>query len=301
MKTRHIFALLGIVLLWRAALAGPNAGPSPSGKSEAAAWSLPANVSASQPGRPWPPPPPSTQAAEWAKQLKAKAEELVFLFAYNGPPEPPYYMVTLSAPDFMIQDEPQEFVLKERITPEQAGKIVDILLAGGRLNARNAGGDAGEVPVDWVTKGWPGYHLRIAPFGRAALGLDLGHGIHLLRILNAIRAVLDGDAAKAMDKLIGKLGDLRKLEAEKAKRDAKRVVIRVSDGEDSFTINDERVEDFAELKARLAREPKDKVVEIEPGAYQTTWKKQSRELYDAAEKAGFREVKWLLDWKFTGE
>ena len=148
--------------------------------------------------------------AERVKLLKAHAEELVFSFTYVGNADKPFYNVTLSAPDFMLQDEPGGFSLKERITPAQAGKIVDLLAVGGEASWLAKTQDIDKRAKTELTMP-NGYLLRVDGFGkdRVLVG-GLGFDLKMLRQLDAIRAVLDGDAAKAMDTLLGRMSGHRR-------------------------------------------------------------------------------------------
>ena len=51
----------------------------------------------------------------------------------------------------------------------------------------------------------PGYTLKVGNFHE-----DLGWGLPMLKRLDGLRKVLDGDAAKEMDLLLGRLSGLRK-------------------------------------------------------------------------------------------
>jgi len=54
----------------------------------------------------------------------------------------------------------------------------------------------------------PGYTLTLKA-EEVALGEDLGWGLPMLRRLDALRTMLDGDAAKEMEFLLGRLSGLR--------------------------------------------------------------------------------------------
>jgi hypothetical protein len=165
-----------------------------------------------------PPPPPSatsapadsrpvatSQAEARIKLLKAHVEQSEFSFFYVGPTDKPFYAVTLSVPDFMIQDDPQQFVRKERITAAQGEKIIEVLAASGWL----AEAEEGIHIINTEPPPWPGYRLTLM-FDKTVLAGPLGFDLKMLRQLDAIRVVLDGDGAKAMGLLIKRMAGLRK-------------------------------------------------------------------------------------------
>ncbi|MDD4890835.1 MAG: hypothetical protein PHU85_13015 [Phycisphaerae bacterium] len=142
--------------------------------------------------------------AERAAALKAKADSLVFKFLYVGAQDKPFYQVTLSVPDFML-DEPNTFDRTERITAAQAGKIVDLLAAGGWLAA------ADRVGANWKVADNPkaaGYSLLVTA-DKIAYAIPLGFDLKMLKLMDAVAAAVDGPAAKAMKLMIGRMSGLR--------------------------------------------------------------------------------------------
>ncbi len=196
-------------------------------------------------------------AREKAKLLREAIRQAEFRFQHVGDSDKPFYNVTLSVPDFML-DEPKPFDSTERITAAQGEKIVELLLASGRLNT------AEQVGANWIAPpaAAQGYTLRIAA-GKLAFGLSLGWDLKMVRELDAIRAVLDGDAALAMDQLLARMSGLRKQwEAAEPKPPttqpdrAKRLVVIDIGREKGYRVNGTAVETLAdlerELRARLA-------------------------------------------------
>ncbi|MHC4983272.1 MAG: hypothetical protein ACYTF6_08915, partial [Planctomycetota bacterium] len=98
--------------------------------------------------------------------------------------------------------------LAARISEAQARKIIDHLGAEGFL--------ASAKFYDMAAPEYKGptYTLRVA-YGKGFYEEDLGWGLAMLNRLDGLRAAIDGDAAKAMDKLLAQLERQRK-EWEKA-------------------------------------------------------------------------------------
>ena len=156
----------------------------------------------------------TTQAEARIKLLKAHVDQLVFSFYYLGPTDKPFYNVTLSVPDFMIQDDPDRFARKERITAAQAEKIIDLLAASGWLAKAEEGIHI--INTEPNPPPFPQYNLTVKLEKNVFIG-SMGFDLKMLRTFDAIRAALDdgpgkpaSDGAKAMDLLIRRMTGLRK-------------------------------------------------------------------------------------------
>lgn len=145
----------------------------------------------------------SDTAKERAKALKDTIDNFQLQLSFFGPEEKPYYRLTLSC-FAVVQDGKNPFYQKVRIDKAQAEKLIDHLAAKGFLDrADNIFGKRLE-PF-----GGPTYVCEMRGPEKVILMEDLGWGGKLLKSLDEIRQSLDGDAAKKMDTLIGRLGGIR--------------------------------------------------------------------------------------------
>ena len=148
----------------------------------------------------------AVKTAERTEMLKKKVDEFALVIAYFGPrdSEKPFLSAVLSVPELPRPDlvGPHHWRAVQ-ISKSQASKIIDHLASEGFL-AR-----ATDVQGKTVTypKG-PAYVLKITR--RDLFYRDLGWDLKMLKRLDALRKVLEGDAAKAMDKLLKALDPQRK-------------------------------------------------------------------------------------------
>ena len=144
-----------------------------------------------------------------AGQLKAGLPSFFLELLYRGDQDKPFYAVVLQATE--LEKEYPPFTGTARVTEDEASRIVDCLAADGYL-ALAQGTAAAGLPVPLG----PCYTLTVranpAGPGRPAPEFheDLGWGLPMLRRLDGLRKVLDGDAAKAMDALLGRMSGFRK-------------------------------------------------------------------------------------------
>ena len=131
-----------------------------------------------------------------AKELKAGIKTFRLQLNYNGDEDKPFYRLTLRV-GAVEQSGPFQRLVS--ITEEQAGKIIDQLAGDGFL-ARAADKQKRPQPT------MPGYTRTVGNFTE-----DLGWGLPMLKRLDGLRKVLEGDAAKEMDLLLGRLSGFRKL------------------------------------------------------------------------------------------
>ena len=137
-----------------------------------------------------------------SRELKADIRNFVLRVWYYGPKDKgrtPYRWLTLlhaSGPRPSRAFPDGRFV---NITERQAEKIIDHLAAEGFLSRAGTIGEKANV----VYKG-PAYFMTV-PTGTKRLEATLGWGPEMLARLDALRKVLDGDAAKAMDGLLKRL------------------------------------------------------------------------------------------------
>ena len=145
----------------------------------------------------------SPRAAARAEQLKAKAKSFRLQLEYNGNQDKPYYNLTLSVPPTGY-DRSNPFYRLVQINETQAIKIIDYLAAEGLLDhAVDLRGNKVLPPA------MPGYILTVATTEHQ-LRQDLGWEMQMLKRLDELRKVLEGDAAKEMDVLLGRLAGHRR-------------------------------------------------------------------------------------------
>jgi hypothetical protein len=152
------------------------------------------------------------KAQERAKQLKANADRFELQVApVLRNVEKPFYSLTLTVAGVPGDDRNNPFVQRMQISKELAGKIIEHLLFDGFF----------EKATEWDTRkihdrvSAEGYVLIARGIPNVALDEGLGWDLSMLRRLDDLRKVLDGDAAKAMDLLLGRMSGMR---AEWAKK-----------------------------------------------------------------------------------
>jgi hypothetical protein len=132
-------------------------------------------------------------------ELKEGIKSFHLELLYNGNQDKPFYRLTLSVPP-VGQDRSNPFHRIAQVSEEQAGKLIDSLARDGFLakavDLRNK-----KLPRPTM----PGYTLKVGNFYE-----DLGWGLPMLKRLDGLRKMLDGDAAKGMDLLLGRLSGFRK-------------------------------------------------------------------------------------------
>jgi hypothetical protein len=139
-----------------------------------------------------------------AKQLKADIKTFRLTLTYNGDEDKPYYNLTLSVPP-IAYDRSTRFYELVQVSEGQATKIIDHLVGDGFLSKAE---DKSKRPQPTM----PCYTLTVGNFYE-----DLGWGLPMLKRLDGLRKVLDGDAAKGMDFLLNRLSGWRKQWEKEAK------------------------------------------------------------------------------------
>jgi len=155
---------------------------------------------------------PARLAAARAKLLGENPESFTLHLTYFGPQGKPFYSLLLSgAKPRASKVGPRKrgsFDLQVHITKRQVAKIVAHLGQSGHLaRAKDAATDA-----IGAAEG-PCYLMRVTggtKDGLLDLRDDLGWGRDMFKKLDALRAVLFGPSADAMDKLLGRLRGYRK-------------------------------------------------------------------------------------------
>jgi len=139
--------------------------------------------------------------------LKSQVARFVLEVRYYGPQDKtkPFFSLTLSAAGLAGGLKRAPWAPAVQISKAQALKIIDHLHATGALNKAGNLRTKGLAPP----KG-PTYSLIVKGLPQLPLHDPLGWDLKMLQRLDALRKVLDGDAAKAMDKLLKALEPQRK-------------------------------------------------------------------------------------------
>jgi hypothetical protein len=145
----------------------------------------------------------SEMAMTRAGKLRAGVKDFHLQVEYNGQEDKPFYRLVLSVPE-VGYDRSNPFYRLVQIREAQAASLIDHLAADGFLDMA----DDLRVEVQRPPYTMPGYTLTVTA-EEMALRQDLGWGLPMLRRLDGLRQVLEGDAAKEMDLLLGRLSGLR--------------------------------------------------------------------------------------------
>ncbi len=152
---------------------------------------------------------PSKLATERADALKKDIENFMLGLNYYGEENKnkPYYRLVLIVPPLTVPPPPPHAAVPldqmyVHITEDQAKKVIDYLTLDGSLDQAIKEPGPATRPSEPL-KG-PVYRMFLP-----GLSLNLGWGLPMLHRLDGLRKVLDGDAAKAMDVLLGRLAGER--------------------------------------------------------------------------------------------
>jgi hypothetical protein len=148
---------------------------------------------------------PTKKAGERAAQLKAAAKFFRLDLHYHGDQDKPYYGLTLSVP-VVDQAALDPFHPIVQISEEEAVKIIDHLAGDGFL-------DQAQDKAPGKPAGQPCYTLTVRTTGKGEAVVydeNLGWNAPMLKRLDGIKVILTGNAAKAMDLLLGRLAGHRK-------------------------------------------------------------------------------------------
>ena len=149
---------------------------------------------------------PTAKAAERADQLKAAVKSFALELHFQGDQAKNYDSLVLSVPvrRYLL---PRNLRVAD-ISEEQAKKIIDYLATEGFLDQAHEGMQ--NLPP---TPKPDSYSLVVRANGQGkfiVMEETFGWGKPMLTRLDGLRKVLDGDAAKEMDVLLGKLSEQRK-------------------------------------------------------------------------------------------
>ena len=149
---------------------------------------------------------PTPSAAERAKVLKDQIKSFRLSLEYHGTQDKPYYGLWLSVPPLSVRRS-NPFHPHVRISEAEASKIIDHLAREGFLDQAvdSASGMKRPAPS-------PCYTMVVSSgddVRRHELYSVLGWNRPLIRRLDGLRTVLEGESARQMDLLLGRLGGHR--------------------------------------------------------------------------------------------
>lgn len=162
----------------------------------------------------------ATLVAERTKALRNNVKNFSLYLFYRGEQGKPFYELTLSVGDVAVTAISPSH-LYTTLSEKQALGIIDHLVADAFLARAEA---RLQRPPGKAPRG-PCYLLRVSGGGRRSgvdLEEDLGWNLGMLKRLDALCAVLEGDAAKKMSLLLGRLsGHRRRWTADARKKPLK--------------------------------------------------------------------------------
>jgi hypothetical protein len=152
---------------------------------------------------------PESKSVRRVRYLKQAVRHFGLHLYWRGETQSRYeHNLTLSVEGGWYSNRPT--YPQAKVTAKQAEKIIDYLVNEGLLER------ATDESRFTEPKG-PGYTMRFHVDDDGYF-VDLGWGLPMLKRLDALRKVLDGDAVKKMDVLLGRLKEQRKVwEQEDAK------------------------------------------------------------------------------------
>ena len=156
----------------------------------------------------------SPKAARLAKLFKDNVTRFSLDVRYFGPQDKPYYQLTLRVP--ILKDRRSAFWPAAQLLPTAARKVIDHLAADGFFDR------ARDITLASVAmpKG-PAYVLLVSGPGGQQFYEPIGWDLKMLARLDALAKVLDGDAAKKMALLLGRLSGFRRQWLKDAERPTK--------------------------------------------------------------------------------
>jgi hypothetical protein len=135
--------------------------------------------------------------------LKATIDSFQMELAYEGEQGKPFYCLRLAVP-VAATGQDNSFCRCIQISEAHAHRIRDHLKEDGFLSSAREG----DLPAGSAPKSR--YVLRVQS-EKLQLVEDLGWNLAMLRRLDGLRTVLEGDAASAMDLLLGRLSGVRRV------------------------------------------------------------------------------------------
>ena len=143
---------------------------------------------------------PTPKAIAEAKEMKRAVRYFGLHLNFRGETDKPYYHLILSVQGGW--GTPDRSYQQVKITTEQAEKIIDHLVADGFF-------DRAVEAESFKSRSKPSYSMSVHIDDNGDTE-DLGWGLPMLKRMDGLRKVLDGDAAKKMDVLLEPLSRHRK-------------------------------------------------------------------------------------------
>ena len=159
-----------------------------------------------------------TRTDDAVKVLKGDLDKFHLQLQYHGDMDKPIYSLWLQTAPMAVKKWPADVLLAQGLPKEQAVKIIDHLAASGFLANANAAVNPDNTKRA-VPKG-PAYTLTVYGDGAHEYYTVLGWDLAMIRQLDALRQVLEGEAAKAMDQLLARLSGYRQRWEKEAEKPA---------------------------------------------------------------------------------
>jgi hypothetical protein len=158
---------------------------------------------------------PTEKAAARARQLKAAVKSFQLQLKYNGQSDKPYYEGVVSVTPIDMTKRPA-FIRYGHITEDQAKKLIGYLANEGFLDRAVEAKVITAAERRIAKLATPGYTLTVSA-GSVSLVEDLGWGLPMLKRLDGLKEVLEGNAAKPVEIILARLAGERKQWEEESK------------------------------------------------------------------------------------
>ena len=145
----------------------------------------------------------SRRAAALAKLFKANITNFTLNIRYFGDQDKPFYQLTLRVP--RMKDQRRPFWPAAQLNANAARKVIDHLASDGFFNRAI---DISRFRIQMPAG--PAYTFWLSGPQGTQLYEHIGWGLPMLKRLDALAKTLDGDAAKKMTLLLGRLSGHRK-------------------------------------------------------------------------------------------
>lgn len=145
---------------------------------------------------------PGDSGSKRSEALKADVKNFQLNLSYRGQSDKPYYNLLLSVQKVNVL-QADAFFLTAQISEAEALQLISLLESSGLL------AQAVDAKTTKLQEQQPSYRLTTSA-GEVQLITSLGWSLDTLKHLDEIRKLLDGDAAKRMDTLLGRLSGHRR-------------------------------------------------------------------------------------------
>jgi predicted secreted protein len=164
----------------------------------------------------------SAKAAKLATLFKGSAENFTLNIRYYGEQDKPYYQLTIRVPG--VRDRRKPFWPAAQASQTGAKKIIDHLAADGFFDRAM---DVTRIRMENPTG--PAYTFWLSGPKGIQLYEHIGWKMPMLKHLDALAKILDGDASKKMVLLLGRLSGHRKAWARTVPAGGKAINLKSSD------------------------------------------------------------------------